>query len=233
MDPEQSRRPLKVLSEIARCVAIHLCEGPVNNDADRILAREMAREIEDAVGCLQERSLDRRRSVRGLRFAPYIFTQPSTNGFHALHNAAMDAFSCVNWSEFYEEDDWSRPFLSAFANGEGIGPDGLLRNDHVILGLFLQGPNTTYPLHAHPAAEFYIAVAGQAEFQVGEDRPFVLKQPGGISLHREEEMHSIRTGDQPFFAAFGWFGKINEPSWYLSDVSGDVEARRYPTIAKG
>ncbi|WP_269586128.1 dimethylsulfonioproprionate lyase family protein [Roseibium sp. Sym1] len=233
MNIRHSERTLKVLTELARVTAIHLRGMSGGTDPDRNLARQMAHDLEKALGDLHARALGGRRSVRGLRFAPQVFSHPAASGMQDLHDAALDAFSCVNWTEFYDEDDWSRPFLSAFANGEGIGPDGVLQNSEVILGLFLQGPDTTYPVHAHPATEFYIPVTGQAEFQVGDDRPFVLKRPGDISLHHRNDMHSIRTGEQPLFAVFGWFGEISKPSWYLPDTPEDVTEKRYPTIAKG
>ena len=49
----------------------------------------------------------------------------------------------------------------------GIGPDGRLWHDEVILGLFVLGPHTVYPPHAHPAEEFYVVLSGAPEWQVG------------------------------------------------------------------
>ncbi|MGD9294488.1 MAG: dimethylsulfonioproprionate lyase family protein [Roseobacter sp.] len=101
--------------------------------------------------------------VRGLRYA----AQAMGSDPAPVAMAARSAFGHMRWTEFYAEDDWSRSFVADFANGEGIGPDGRLMCDTIILGLFIMGPQTTYPLHAHPAQEFYLVLSGQPAFQVG------------------------------------------------------------------
>ena len=114
-----------------------------------------------------------------------------------LYDAARSAFGHVRWTEFYEEDSWSKSFLPSFANGEGIGPDGRLRHDEVILGLFLLGPDITYPEHAHPAEEFYIVLTGNPEFKIG-DNNFELQEAGAVVLHHSNISHAIRTSTEPF-----------------------------------
>jgi mannose-6-phosphate isomerase-like protein (cupin superfamily) len=171
-------------------------------------------------------------TVRALRNSPEVFAQTLAQGGNPLADAALEAFAYVNWTEFYAEDDWSWPFLPEFANGEGIGPDGVMRRSDLILGLFVLGPNTNYPIHAHPAEEFYLVVSGQAEFQVGVDAPYKLRQPGELVLHRENEAHSIATSDKPLFAIFGWIGDLSEPSWYRDDMSDPSSTKHFPNIRK-
>ncbi len=114
--------------------------------------------------------------VRALRFAPHIFGKQCVAGVKTLYEAACASFAWVRWAEFYEEDDWSRSFLPNFANGEGIGPDGRFFNSKIILGLFLLGPNTHYPAHAHPAEEFYLILSGTAKWQIGANTSFETKK---------------------------------------------------------
>jgi len=73
-----------------------------------------------------------------------------------------------------------------FENGEGIGPDGRLKHNEVILGLFLLGPNVTYPEHAHPAEEFYIVLTENPEFKVGNNN-FELKEAGAAIFHHANQ----------------------------------------------
>lgn len=170
--------------------------------------------------------------VRGLKHGPLVLDRPPANGLGALHTAARDAFGHVRWSEFYEPDEWSSDFLDAFANGEGIGPDGRIRSDRVILGLFVLGPNTLYPPHAHPAEEFYISLSGAPRFQIGADNDFEPLRDGEVAWHQSNVSHAIQTGAQPFFTVFGWRGRIAEKSWYREDMRDEQSKIRHPTIAK-
>jgi quercetin dioxygenase-like cupin family protein len=98
--------------------------------------------------------------------------------------------------------------------------------------LFILGPGTTYPAHAHPAEEFYIVLAGSPEFQVGANNTFERQRLGSIVLHHSEVSHSIRTKAEPFFAIFGWRGDIEARSWYRDDMANSNDHKRYPTIRK-
>jgi len=168
-----------------------------------------------------------------LKFAPIVFDAAHENEISELMSLASSAFGLVRWTEFYAEDDWSRHFLPCFANGEGIGPDGRLRDNKIILGLFLLGPNTVYPSHAHPAEEFYLVLSGDPEFQVGAKKPYLTQKPGSVVLHHSNVSHSIRTSDHPFFGIFGWRGGIHERSWYRNDMSDETEPQKFPKISKG
>ena len=170
--------------------------------------------------------------VRGLKHAALVLDRPPAKGLRALDAAARDAFGHVRWSEFYAPDDWSSNFLEAFANGEGIGPDGRIRSDRVILGLFVLGPDTLYPPHAHPAEEFYISLSGDPRFQIGADSDFEPLRDGEVAWHQSNVSHAIQTGAQPFFAVFGWRGRIAEKSWYREDMRDEQSRIRHPTIAK-
>lgn len=222
----------EILIRLATCIADHIRSKDQTDPAHQTLATAMADHLDRIGSSKSKLGRPSPRIVRGLRHAPTVFAQPCVHGLSALTQAALAAFGHVNWSEFYAEDDWSRPFLKDFANGEGVGPDGVLIRNDVILGLFIMGPNTLYPAHAHPASEFYIVISGEAEFQVGADFPYILRAPGDLILHRENEAHSIRTRDKPLFAVFGWSGAISEASWYSDDMTSSSATVRHPTIAK-
>lgn len=222
----------RALTSLARVTAGHI-RGCVFQKKDHAnLASKLARHLEKVADCKPHVRGPKPRRVRALQNAPAVFAQTLSADMSDLSQGALSAFSYVNWTEFYAEDDWSRPFLHEFANGEGIGPDGLLRNDDLILGLFVLGPNCTYPSHAHPAEEFYIVVSGDAAFQVGATTPFEPKAPGQLILHRSDEPHAIATGDRPLFAVFGWLGDLSEPSWYREDMTDPQREKYFPTISK-
>ncbi len=170
--------------------------------------------------------------VRALRFAPQLIGIQGNSKLASLYEASRKAFGFVRWTEFYEEDNWSRSFLSNFANGEGVGPDGRLYDENLILGLFIFGPNSHYPAHAHPAEEFYLILSGEPTWQIGADTPYETQKPGDVMIHCKNESHSFRTGDEPLFCVFGWRGEINAKSWYRNNMNDETEELKYATIKK-
>lgn len=204
-------------------------------DADRTLRDAFVADLRDVSDPEPNSNAATARTVRGLRHAPTaLAAMPDLTSTLSseLAGAARAAFGHVRWTEFYAADPWSETFLPEFANGEGIGPDGALASDRMILGLFVLGPDTLYPAHAHPAEEFYLTLSGTPSFQIGATKPFVPKPPGAVAWHGSNVSHAIRTGPEPFLAVFGWRGAIKERSWYRDDMTDPSLPVRYPTIAK-
>ena len=205
-------------------------------DENRTLRDTFVSELQDAGDPKPNLSAAPTRAVRGLRHVPSALAamgDPMTALSSELTAAARAAFGHVRWTEFYAPDPWSEAFLPEFANGEGIGPDGALVSDRLILGLFVLGSDTLYPAHAHPAEEFYLTLSGAPSFQIGAGEPFVPKPPGAVAWHGSNVSHAICTGPEPFLAVFGWRGAIGERSWYRDDMAAPSLPVRYPTIAKG
>jgi hypothetical protein len=220
------------LRNLARVTRDHLRKATFPDSGDGQLAESFASDLEHVLGGSLPKQMPGEKEVRALRYAPIMLGRDIPEEFVALTEASRNAFGQVRWTEFYEEDDWSKPFLSSFANGEGIGPDGRLFHKKIILGLFILGSDTTYPTHAHPAEEFYIVLAGNPEFQVGSNNNFERQQLGSIVLHHSEVSHCIRTTAEPFFAIFGWRGDIEARSWYRDDMADSTDQKKYPTIRK-
>jgi len=166
-------------------------------------------------------------NVRGLRYADDLLSRPDGD-ISDLFAAVRCAFTLARWSEFYEETPWSQGFISRFATGECIGPTGPFRSDDVILGLFVLGPETNYPAHAHAAEEFYIVVSGEAEFQTGVNAKFILKKQGDVVFHESHVSHAIRTSSQPLLAVYGWRGDLLGPSWFRCDMADETEPKQFP-----
>lgn len=224
-----NKNPLHELAKISRD---HLRGIQYSNDNDYSLAQSFAKDLDSIIGTDLSEIVKPARAVRGLQYAPIVFGVNVPSKIAAIHNTAKAAFGYVHWTEFYEEDSWSKSFLPAFANGEGIGPDGRLLNSEIILGLFLLGPHTTYPEHAHPAEEFYLVLTGSPEFKVGIDADFELKKTGEVVLHHSEISHSIRSSDEPFYVIYGWRGDIDARSWYRRNMADTCETKKHPTIEK-
>ncbi len=210
------------LNQLARATSEHLRQISYENNEDAALARNFADDLKRVANASLEPQYGQGAPVRALKFAPIVFDTAHENEISELMSLASSAFGLVRWTEFYAEDDWSRNFLPCFACGEGIGPDGRLRDNKINFGLFLFGPNTVYPPHAHPAEEFYLVLSGDPEFQVGARNPYLIQNPGSVVLHHSKVSHSIRMSDHPFFGIFGWRGSIAPAATFQS---GCVTAR--------
>lgn len=219
------------LQTLAAKVAQHLRDQGFDDATDPHLIGCVADDLTDA----STASLPRQRRpggpVRALQYAPMVFTQPPSNGIADLHAVAVRCFAQVHWTEFYGEDDWSRPFLSLFSCAEGIGPEGRLAHDSLIVGLYLYGPCMRYPAHAHPADEVYVVLAGRQAFQVGADASFVAHDPGAVVVLPSDTSHAIRTEGGPVFGVFVRRGDIGGHSWYRKDMTDPASPKRFPTIA--
>lgn len=219
------------LYKLAKLTSEHLKTIEYSKVVDLELSKSFSNDLDSVLDCLLPEQTSDERQVRALNYAPIVLGKNVPSKLTELYNAARNAFGQVRWTEFYEEDPWSKSFLPLFANGEGIGPDGRLKHNEVILGLFLLGPNVTYPEHAHPAEEFYIVLTGNPEFKVGNNN-FELQEAGAVVLHHTNISHVIRTSSEPFFAIFGWRGEIGAKSWYRNNMTEESEPKKYPTIKK-
>lgn len=219
------------LRRLAERTAEHLTSALPEHPADRVVVGRFVDDLR-AVGHRHHAlGRGRPRTVRALEHLPTVLEAAAASPPSELLDTALDAVGHVRWTEFYAEDDWSASFLHLFANGEGVGPDGRLVDDQVVLGLYLFGPGLHYPAHAHPAEEIYVPLVGDAEFEVGAGRGHRRRVAGDVVVHRSDVSHSIRTATAAF-GIYAWRGAIDAPSWYRSDPSDPGATIRRPTIAK-
>ncbi len=227
--PPMNKNPLYKLAELTRD---HLRKTKFTNYEDSTLAHVFINDLDSILlSKLPERTF-KKRSVSGLRHTPDVLGSKVSGNLLEIFEAARNAFDHVRWTEFYEKDSWSKSFLDEFANGEGIGPDGTLYHPNIILGLFILGPETMYPAHAHPAEEFYIVLTGNPQFKVGDDNEFEIKLSGEVIVHHSDMSHAIRSSETPFWAIYGWRGDINARSWYRKNMADPDEPKKHPTIRK-
>ncbi|MDZ4087064.1 MAG: dimethylsulfonioproprionate lyase family protein [Tabrizicola sp.] len=94
-----------------------------------------------------------------------------------------------------------------------LGPGAPIPSRTLRFGLFYQAPNTTYPLHAHAAAETYTILAGSVHWQAA-DRRFPLTS--GEAIHHPPNLpHAMRAGAEGFLAAWRWSGDIGFDSYRM------------------
>ncbi len=195
---------------------------------ERILTSAFADEILSEAEILDEPTSNKSLDVRGLRYGPMLLGGEGDT--LPLLKAVRNTFGFARWTEFYRQTPWSHDFLERFATGECLGSSGRFMSERLIIGLFILGPETFYPAHAHAAEEFYLVVEGEAEFQNGASAEFMTKRKGDLVLHGSEVSHAIRTSSKALLAVYGWRGNLKKPSWYRDNMADDMEQKNYPIL---
>lgn len=119
----------------------------------------------------------------------------------------------LSWRYSYPPRADTTDLAERIAFAELIGPRAPLTAPGCRAGLTLIAPHTLYPLHAHPAIELYLVIAGHAQWTTPEAERIV--PPGNFVLHRANQSHAMRTFAEPLLALYGWRGDIDTPAFYL------------------
>lgn len=99
------------------------------------------------------------------------------------------------------------------------GPDGMFHCDDIRVGVYFQSADTVYPIHFHQAEEFYLVVAGTADWQK-DDASFAPQPPGTLIHHLPMQHHATTTTGEPLLALWIWSGDISPDSYQVLDVPG-------------
>jgi quercetin dioxygenase-like cupin family protein len=132
----------------------------------------------------------------------------------SLADALAGLSASLAWGYFYPDRPDAPDLSSRVAFCEIVGPGGMLPSDDLRLGLTLIAPGTHYPVHAHPAIETYLVVAGSTLWQKGADEPRV-QPPGALIFHPSGISHAMRTEGDALLAIYSWRGDLVSPSVYL------------------
>lgn len=92
------------------------------------------------------------------------------------------------------------------ATAELIGPDGMIFNDKLRIGLFAQSANINYVTQDHAAEENFIMLGGSGYWQT--DAEPTLKKSGDVIHNPSMTPHVSVTKNEPFIAAWRWSGDI-------------------------
>ena len=99
------------------------------------------------------------------------------------------------------------PGLDKLATVELLGPNGVVENRLIRIGLLYQPINVCYPKHRHAAEELYLVLSGTALWGQSKQAPMAL-QPGSFSHHASWEWHEMMTQQEPLLALYGWIGDL-------------------------
>lgn len=227
---------LKSLRSLSNAISNHLRRVSVQepDGVSRCIIENFATEIEKEFAKDLAPQRWEAGSVRGLLFLPHVFSlvdEDVTDGL-SLGRMVAEAIPYATWSEFYTDTAWTESFLASFATGDLVGSSGSYASHSLILGLFLMGPDTFYPAHAHPAEEFYLVISGEGEFQNGADAEFQKKKSGDVILHQSNVSHAIRTGSSVLFAVYGWRGDLAAPGWYSPTMKTTDTDKSFPPFSR-
>lgn len=134
---------------------------------------------------------------------------------HSVIGAGRDAADLITWHHFGLADGRIRPEIGlAMATAELIGPDGMIPNQSVRVGLFVQGPGLHYPTRTHAAEETFFVIAGTAAWQ-SAGAPAAPRRPGSYIFHPSGIPHASTTSAEPVLAAWRWSGDIAVETYAL------------------
>ena len=134
-------------------------------------------------------------------------------GIGSIASALQELSSDLPWDYHYPARAGEADLAGNIGFAELIGPDGPLQARDCRVGFTLIAPDTQYPLHAHPAIELYMVIAGIAIWSAsGADQ---VVPPGGFVLHRTNEPHAMQTTHEPLLALYSWRGDLETAAYYL------------------
>jgi len=141
------------------------------------------------------------------------------------------AAGLVNWYEPYPELEGDPSISEGMIAGQVFGPVGIVASADTRAGLFLIGPNVTYPLHDHVSEEVYFVLSGSMDVQQGFAGQPKRLAPDDYSHTPPGMPHALITGDEPVLIAYCWIGETSCPVWWWQDDGGGLWRRYLPTRA--
>lgn len=135
---------------------------------------------------------------------------------HPLAEAILAAGPLIPWYHAGLDDgkipaDVARRMLTA----ELVGPDGLIEDTRVRVGIFWQGPGVDYPVRSHAAEETYIMLAGEGHWSL-DLADHAPRTQGEVIFHPSYAPHASRTHDKPLLATWRWGGEISWESYKIA-----------------
>ncbi len=198
------------ISGVMQAIAAYLAGVPPVTDEVDAAVRHLRRSVLEAVPRPDF------AAERGLDFSAILAVALATGSRHAATGiaAALAALpGALPWRYSYPPRPDAADLAERIAFAELIGPRAPRTVPGCRAGFTLMAPDTFYPLHAHPAIELYLVIAGHARWTTPQAERIV--PPGAFVLHHSGQPHAMRTFAEPLLALYGWSGDIDTPASYL------------------
>ena len=134
---------------------------------------------------------------------------------HPAAAAILAAFPLIDWHHSGLENGKIRPEIArSMATSELIGPDGMIFDPDVRVGLFVQMPVLDYVTRTHPAEETFVMLGGVG-YWTCEGAPLQRCGVGDFIHHPANARHASVTQKAPLIAAWRWTGDIDFDGYKL------------------
>lgn len=107
----------------------------------------------------------------------------------------------VTWMNRQARADQDSAFVERHRHGMIAGPGGLFECSTLTLGLALMLPETCYPYHQHPPAEFYLVLSPGEWYR--EEVGWWSPGAGGLVFNPPSCVHAMKSRDVPLLALWG------------------------------
>lgn len=107
----------------------------------------------------------------------------------------------VTWINRQAKAGQDSAFVERHRHGMIAGPGGLFECSTLTLGLALMMPETCYPYHQHPPAEFYLVLSPGDWYR--EDVGWWNPGPGGLVFNPPSCVHAMKSMGVPLLALWG------------------------------
>ena len=146
---------------------------------------------------------------------------------NANHPCAVAARGCRKFLQWeatggFLDEQVPTDVSDAFTSNSLMGPGCLVEHSTLRAGLFVQRPNTYYPLHNHEAVETYVMIEGVGYWTQGDKT--TRHGVGGVIHHPSEMLHAFKTLEHPLVALWRWSGNT-DPDTYRLYPELDLEQR--------
>ena len=136
-----------------------------------------------------------------------------TKKYQIFRDAFIEASPFAHWRETYKDTDIGKDFMERFGCYCLIGPNAPFFSLKMHAFVVYMPPHLFYPWHNHPGEEMYLTIAGEAEFMKEGEENEVLKA-GGVSEHKSNQPHAMRTQNRPVMAYVIWRNNFETgPVW--------------------
>ncbi|UZE20102.1 dimethylsulfoniopropionate lyase [Pseudomonas sp. B21-054] len=119
----------------------------------------------------------------------------------ALLEALSTLLPHVAWTHRQAQAGQDDRFVQRHRHGMIAGPGGLFECSSMTLGLALMAPDTDYPFHQHPPAEFYLVLSPGDWYR--EDVGWWSPGAGGVVVNPPSCIHAMRSTHVPLLALWG------------------------------
>jgi quercetin dioxygenase-like cupin family protein len=155
------------------------------------------------------------------------------DGGDPLRRALARAAPLLSWRALYEGGGIDPRLAEGLVAAQAVGPVGRIASADLSVGALAFAPRLHYPLHAHPAAEVYVCVAGRITLGHGLDGARTELRRGGLFAMPAHRPHLLETGAAPALLIYIWRGALNGPTWWWSARPGGGWQRTAWTRAPG